>query len=629
MLGAFNAPDEFVSVSQAARLEAAPPVEAAMGNEIGLGPLLTGAAVALPLGMRSLAAHMTGPALKSFLVDDLVPVLVDARGHERVLEQIRMMEGTAEALPQTTTLMVKMPRKKLADLARIEGVRYVEASYPLRPHCDQAHLASGLVVAMNRTVPQTGAGVLIGVVDTGIDVTHPAFRSNNATRLVNYFDQTLNADYDAVAIEGGKASASPDLVGHGTHVAGIAAGNGAESGHGVSYAGVAPEADLAVVKTTFATDKVAAAVAHIFELAAQRRQPCVINLSLGNHFGGHDGSTVAERTIDQLAGAGRLVVVSAGNEGGDALHASTVLTPGSSDAAPARWVANFSIYSRMVKGKQVGLLSIQVWHEREDLLSVALRSPNGESFKPPKGDKAAFDRTVFFVQASHQVAPYGGDNTTTFFIVTDPAPQWLSGWSLVVEEVRNGNIPGVVVGPVHAWIVDREMGTFNDNASRTHLIGMPGTAYSAITVASYATRRDWVSRDPSNRQVRLNSVNLQDISFFSSPGPTRIGVNKPEISAPGQMLVSALAATAPIDEIPLWNRLDGVEYAALQGTSMAAPYVTGALALLLQKEPKIDWAEARRRLILSTRRDAFTKLCWNPRWGYGKIDVKRLMEIEP
>ena len=93
------------------------------------------------------------------------------------------------------------------------------------------------------------------------------------------------------------------------------------------------EADLAVVKTTFATDKVAAAVAHIFELAGQRRQPCVINLSLGNHFGGHDGSTVAERTIDQLAGAGRLVVVSAGNEGGDALHASTVLTPGSSKSA--------------------------------------------------------------------------------------------------------------------------------------------------------------------------------------------------------------------------------------------------------------------------------------------------------
>ena len=105
MLGAFNAPDEFVSVPQDARLEAAPPVEAARGDEIGLGPLLTGAAVALPLGMRSLAAHMTGPALKSFLVDDLVPVLVNARGHERVLEQIRTMEGTAEALPQTNTLL--------------------------------------------------------------------------------------------------------------------------------------------------------------------------------------------------------------------------------------------------------------------------------------------------------------------------------------------------------------------------------------------------------------------------------------------------------------------------------------------------------------------------------------------
>lgn len=72
-----------------------------------------------------------------------------------------------------------------------------------------------------------------------------------------------------------------------------------------------------------------------------------------------------------------------------------------------------------------------------------------------------------------------------------------------------------------------------------------------------------------------------------------------------------------------------MEYAALQGTSMSAPYTTGVLALLLEKDPSIDWAEAKRRLIKSTRQDGFTTPCWNPRWGYGKLNVERLLTIEP
>jgi len=72
-----------------------------------------------------------------------------------------------------------------------------------------------------------------------------------------------------------------------------------------------------------------------------------------------------------------------------------------------------------------------------------------------------------------------------------------------------------------------------------------------------------------------------------------------------------------------------MEYASLQGTSMAAPYVSGALALLLEKDPNIDWAEAKRRLIKSARQDSFTWPCWNARWGYGKIDVEKLLGVEP
>jgi subtilisin family serine protease len=292
-------------------------------------------------------------------------------------------------------------------------------------------------------------------------------------------------------------------------------------------------------------------------------------------------------------------------------------------------VADFELDARLVGSDLMGLLVVQVWHQHEDDLLVRLRSPNGELFAAPAGGEAEFDREVFFVQAVHQQAPYSGDHSSTFLVAAVPQAQWLRGWSVIVEEDRSPGRHGVAVGAVHAWIRDGEEGSFTGGFTRTHLIGMPGTSFSVITVASYATRKQWTSRDPAQPEVVLGQVNLEDISYFSSPGPTRDGHNKPEIGAPGQWLVAPLSADAALGFVPEWTRLAGIEYAAMQGTSMSAPYVTGALALLLEKEPAIDWAEAKRRLIKSARQDSFTWPCWNARWGYGKLNLERLLTIEP
>jgi subtilisin family serine protease len=158
---------------------------------------------------------------------------------------------------------------------------------------------------------------------------------------------------------------------------------------------------------------------------------------------------------------------------------------------------------------------------------------------------------------------------------------------------------------------------------------MPATAYSAVTVASYATRNQWKSRDPQNPSIHLEALALEALSSFSSPGPTRDGDNKPEVAAPGEWLLAPLSKDALASELPLFTRVAGIEYASLRGTSMSAPYVTGSLALLLQKDGSIDWGEAKRRLIKSTRQDRHSGVCWNARWGYGKLDVERLLTIEP
>ncbi len=580
----------------------------------------------LSIGVQSLASRMSKVGAERLEKEDLVSVVIDCTSGAPVRDRVDEWGGCGSRVTDTT-VVARVPRTELESLARLPAVRYVEASTKLKLHSDLAHVSSGLVGAGVRTVPQTGKGVLVGVVDTGIDVSHPAFQSGGKTRIVSYLDQFTDQVFDSAKIDAGDAAGATDTVGHGTHVAGIAAGNGGGSPN-ASLRGVAPEADLAVVKSTLETADILTAIAHVFDVAKARNQPAVVNCSFGGHVGGHDGSTILERTLDELSGAGRIVVVSAGNEGGDSIHAhGSVRGEG---AVAGRWEAKFSLSPRTFEGEsgpvELGILFLQVWHQREDRVKIRLRAPGGNFLDPPAAEGSSeHDFGSYFVEASRQLHSYSGDTLVTFEVITLPQPQWLTNWTVVSEEVSPGS---AAVGAVHAWIRDGAEGRFTTGATYEYLIGMPGTSYSAVTVASYATRNQWSSRDPQNPSIHLEGLELEALSSFSSPGPTRDGDTKPEVAAPGEWLVAPLSKDALASELPPFTRLAGIEYASLRGTSMSAPYVTGALALLLEKDGSIDWSEAKRRLIKSTRQDRHSGICWNRRWGYGKLDVERLLEIE-
>jgi len=586
----------------------------------------------LQVGMQSLVSQVSERGAARLLSQDRVTVLVDAPDREALAQRL-----AAEGIPcqpvGRTTLRVEAPRRRLAEIAGLRQVQYVEASARLRPKNDLAGVSANLLQNasnLRRQVSQTGRGVLVGIVDTGIDAGHPGFRSGNASRIVDYLDQTADPDRRHSSGSGGgiaigrATSQSPDTDGHGTHVAGIAAGGGGGSPRS-RFAGVAPEADLAVVKTTFETPDIAAAVDHVFQLAAQREQPCVVNLSLGGHVGPHDGSSVVECTIDQLCEEpGRIVVVAAGNEGDAALHAGTVIDR--TGDPPYRWVADFEINPQeTADGERFGHAVVQVWTQREDRLRVTLRSPDGDLIAAPTTGLSSVERSHFIVDAIGQTAPYSGDRSDTFEIFTVASPQVLRGWSLVVTAESSDDVQ---VGAVHAWLADDGMGRFTNGAARSHLVGMPGTAFSAVTVASYATRSRWETADADNPTIDPPAIRTEDISYFSSPGPSRDGHNKPEVAAPGHWLVSALSSQATLQAMPLEFRLPDEKYAALRGTSMATPFVTGAIALLLEKEGFLHWAEAKRRIIKAVKQDRFTWPCWNQRWGYGKLDVQRLLTVE-
>ena len=581
------------------------------------------------IGLRSLADRISTKAASDYIHEDLVSVLIEGDDCSDIEKKVKFLDGNATPLT-STKVMAKIPLSRVMSLAGHAGLGYIEASTRLQPTCDLAHESTGLVVGGATTVSETGRGVLVGIIDTGIDFSHPAFQSDGSTRIVNYLDQDTGDEFDQANIDAGNADGSIDVIGHGTHVAGIAAGNGAGS-PSEKWHGIAHKADLAIVKTTFHTADIAVAVKHIFDVAAARKQPCVVNLSLGGHFGAHDGSSVVERMIDDLSGNGRVVVVSAGNEGGAAIHASTTLirqlTP------PDRWVADFRIIRRTFQTTdgpvEAGSIFVQVWHQCEDAVSISLRSPTGNLFQASPNNRQEFDLGNIFVEASNQQHPYSQDHSTSFFIITDPGQALLNGWSIIAEDDQETG--GVLVGRIHAWIQDSTMGNFTRGTVASHLIGMPGTAFSAVTVASYASRREWSSQAPNadGRVFRASAVNIGDISHFSSMGPTRDGHNKPEIAGPGQFLLAPLSSKTPEEKIPRYLRVPNHPYAALQGTSMSAPYVTGAIALLLEKDNSLNWSEIKRRLIKSANQDEFTQPCWNARWGYGRLNVQRLLKIEP
>ncbi|CAN5464359.1 hypothetical protein BH10BAC6_BH10BAC6_06210 [soil metagenome] len=201
---------------------------------------------------------------------------------------------------------------------------------------DKVHLGEGLPTAYS------GRNVIVGVFDTGIDVAHPDFRTPTGSRILSLWDMSDNngtpptgfswgKEYTKAQLDAGESAvAQRDLEGHGTHVAGTAAGNGRGN---AAYVGVAPEADLIVVKgfrsdatSNFADDDIVAGCQYIFQRATALGKQAVINLSLSGIVGPHDGSELTVHALNALVEPGHIIVVAAGNEGGTPIHAGGVIT---------------------------------------------------------------------------------------------------------------------------------------------------------------------------------------------------------------------------------------------------------------------------------------------------------------
>lgn len=527
-------------------------------------------------------------------------VLVRCRDPEtKSIAGVKLAKGSGEI----RTALV--PASKLLEFALDEKVERVSAPRYLHPLMDVA----GPLIGAPQYISQnnvSGEGVLIGIVDTGIDVSHPAF----AGRILKIWDQEIQgqgpgANFSKVGsvISGSAMIASSDLNGHGTHVAGIAAGALAP------YSGVAAGAELLIVKTNFKNSAIVEGVRWIFEEADKLKRPCVVNLSLGGHYDGHDGEDDTSVAISDECGPGRIVVAAAGNEGGDPIHACELVDS-----------SHEAVFEIKVQPKK-SLLSaswflLNGWYSGKAKCEVRVTSSTGLA-TPWQGliatDPAVRTTTLgsdkVTVSTPDSLAPNGDRQ----FIVEAKGQAILQGGTWTVEvRLKSGGSTNV-----DAWLLsdqDRRGSVAFASPIFDTLIGSPGSAHEVVTVASYTSRNAWSDISGAMESVGLK---LGGASEFSSPGPLRGGALKPDVTAPGAMIASCLSSKSSVDK----SEIIAQGYRVMAGTSMASPVITGLLALFLQANPNATPADAKTWLKNNSNAPHSPSGVHDIKWGYGLIKV--------
>ncbi|MBA3438736.1 MAG: S8 family serine peptidase [Pyrinomonadaceae bacterium] len=519
---------------------------------------------------------------------------------------------------------VEVEAERLPELAALPAVRKMSAAVYRYPTNDRARQAVKVDnTAAQRIVSQTGRGVVVGIVDSGIDFRHADFLVPNSspprTRIKALWDMSdsrgdytlsdptirngivrlghlfTEADINA-ALQGTGTVEHKDLNGHGTHVAGIAAGSGLAGPTPGLYAGIAPEADLVIVKATrstddgggFRNDDLISAMLFVKQQAAASGKPFVINMSLGGHAGPHDGTNDDERAIDNLVNEapGRAVCVAAGNEGDEAIHAG--------GNVPAGGEIELKLDAPSTSPKFLDL-----YYSNADRFSVTVTRPDGVQIGP-----VAFTENFVngagsdpYIKVYNATDPQNGKHDI-YITFTDSAKDLGTTWTFKVlgDDVRSG-------GRFDAWIGDGSFTTYVDNSRK---VSSPGTSQGAITVGAYVSR-----------SVRLE---IGSAAPFTNAGPTADGRQKPDISAPGYFLYSAKSADSSFGS---GNPVDNDSFhSGAAGTSMATPVVAGGVALLLQANPGLASDQIKEFLKNTADHDGFTGPSgWNDRFGFGKFNI--------
>ena len=552
----------------------------------------------------------------------------------------------------------QIPAHLLHSATKVSGAHHISLAKPLQLHNDSARYLTAVDQVhrgTGQTVPLTGKGVIVGVVDTGIDFNHINFLDKEGRTRVLAVYMPHDTTGIRPVIQGdtlpGSCYETPESISqltadytgssHGSHTTGTAAGGYMDNG----WYGVAPEANIVACgmpSDEFTDVNIANAVKYIFDYADRVGMPCVINMSIGDNFGPNDGTSFLCKVYEAVSGPGHICVLSAGNDGDAPICFHHTLT--------SRVDTVTTLFKKPFKGFSYdGYLSL--WSDRNQIHRTRVVVINSESheveYVSPLIDYLPEDSILTI--SSENDTSFAAFFTGTIKVANAMEPHILSDgsevlryhsvWEIDAKPVDESNLLGVqccsnVKTNLVGWTSKSIYFSTYDiegvvGGSSYGSISDLATTDSVISVGAYCSRASYISKNGTT--VRIGSCYPSDIAYFSSYGPDENGTQRPDVCAPGMSLISSANRYNEVANRGRWPAsvfVDSVEYPyySNQGTSMSAPVVTGTIALMLQLNPYLSTSAVREVIRHSSNSDAYVTGGEPAQWGSGKLDAQAAVD---
>lgn len=592
-------------------------------------------------------------------VDSSTPIDLYLRGNQTAMQSFVRTHSGKIKHAKGDILSCTIEAGQIGQLNGLDGLEYVEFSNSKPQVLNDVMITNNNIHPIHSgasPLPEAyrGEDVIMGFIDTGLELAHPDFHNpDGSTRIVALWDHTqaendpqripepygYGQEWNAEDIDNGLSNHQdqPNYYGHGSSVTGVGAGNANATGQ---FIGVAPESDLIVVSSDFTRPNwkasVADAIDFIFSKADALGKPAVVNISLGDYFGSHDGLDASALLIDEMldAAPGRSVVAAAGNSGAMPPYHLSYEIPEIDTA--------FTWFKYNPNALENGAVFFEVWadsvdfHEASFAIGADFTNPNYEfrgytdwqtaesNLNTAIVDTVLFNGEIMGICTTYvaqrgdqyhiQVAVQQPFSTQMYWRFATTGGGIFDCWSYApfgTSDIVYSNLPSTVQYP--------DMEAYELPDTDKTIVDSWVCSDKVITVGNYNNRDSFVN---ALGEISTYDLTPGAIADKCSRGPTRDNRQKPTIAASGEVILSA-GRIAQINSLlnlePHKVAQDSMHYVN-GGTSLASPIVAGVAALYFQRDPAASYQEVIDAIINNALADQYTGVLPGNQFGYGKLN---------